>query len=458
MIDEVTFGPWDAYQDTNLSEYFVDNKVYQDLIDKKGSIVVGRKGSGKTAIFKKLSNAENQDKYTILDFKVGDSYKGPQLQESYTDICNNIKYELLIALSRKILEHKNLYPKNPLTELEALLRDYGEVVKSFLKGITSVGTPFLSFTRSELRKTKAFFEKERIDRFTAPLSKCLKIKSGLILFDDPDTIFTDPENPDHKIIEGLLFAARDLSMLYGKDLRVIVFLKSSIYDYIDYNFVDMDKIKDYIINISWENEELERLIANRIKFSLKLTDNKRPWEYWNLAFEGNDKKGTQKIQNYLFERLVNGPRDLIAFCTKAREQALKIGNDKIMFKDLENAESIYSQDMLKVINREYGNKYKDIQLFIERVFGGQKFSFSKDELKNHLDTEWRNEFKLFEKQDWFTSSTPKGLMELLYMIGFIGYKEKSSHRIIYSYQKQNIGEFLDADEYNIPKAYHKSLI
>jgi superfamily II DNA/RNA helicase len=47
----VDFGNVDAEGETNLSEYFVDTGVLSRLISGRKQFVIGRKGSGKTALF-----------------------------------------------------------------------------------------------------------------------------------------------------------------------------------------------------------------------------------------------------------------------------------------------------------------------------------------------------------------------------------------------------------------------
>jgi hypothetical protein len=50
-IADVDFGRVDAEGETNLSEYFVDTGVLDSLKNGKKHFIIGRKGSGKTALF-----------------------------------------------------------------------------------------------------------------------------------------------------------------------------------------------------------------------------------------------------------------------------------------------------------------------------------------------------------------------------------------------------------------------
>ena len=49
-----SFGTIDADSDDLLYECFEDHEAYQNILNMKRFLVSGRKGAGKTAIFKKL--------------------------------------------------------------------------------------------------------------------------------------------------------------------------------------------------------------------------------------------------------------------------------------------------------------------------------------------------------------------------------------------------------------------
>ncbi|WP_394423652.1 hypothetical protein [Vreelandella stevensii] len=62
MIEWIEFGKVSAERDENLSEYFFENGVLQEVINDKNSfLVLGRKGAGKTAVFQHLR--DNSEKY-----------------------------------------------------------------------------------------------------------------------------------------------------------------------------------------------------------------------------------------------------------------------------------------------------------------------------------------------------------------------------------------------------------
>lgn len=53
-LSEIEWGDDSAEKDEHLLEYFVDSEVFQRLAQRRRSLVVGRKGSGKSALLRKL--------------------------------------------------------------------------------------------------------------------------------------------------------------------------------------------------------------------------------------------------------------------------------------------------------------------------------------------------------------------------------------------------------------------
>ena len=81
ITDWIDFGQVSAERDENLSHYFFDNGVIQSVIGNRNQfLVLGRKGAGKTAVFKHLS--ENRSKFV----GVNDLYVDLSLQNYSWDI------------------------------------------------------------------------------------------------------------------------------------------------------------------------------------------------------------------------------------------------------------------------------------------------------------------------------------------------------------------------------------
>ena len=54
LLKKVDFGEIDGYGDPNLEHYFLDNNYWEKVVDNKVFFVVGKKGTGKSAIYRML--------------------------------------------------------------------------------------------------------------------------------------------------------------------------------------------------------------------------------------------------------------------------------------------------------------------------------------------------------------------------------------------------------------------
>ncbi len=54
VLRKIDFGEIDGYGDPNLEKYFLDNDYWNKIIENKIFFVVGKKGTGKSSIYRML--------------------------------------------------------------------------------------------------------------------------------------------------------------------------------------------------------------------------------------------------------------------------------------------------------------------------------------------------------------------------------------------------------------------
>lgn len=54
LLNKVDFGDIDGYGDPNLDQYFLDNDYWNRVVDNKTYFVIGRKGTGKSSIYRMI--------------------------------------------------------------------------------------------------------------------------------------------------------------------------------------------------------------------------------------------------------------------------------------------------------------------------------------------------------------------------------------------------------------------
>lgn len=105
LLNVESFGGIDADNDDILFECFEDHEAFLELLRLKKFLLVGRKGSGKTAIFKKLLMTKNSHIFsfghTFSDYPW--HYHDKQARvgiPDYDKYTHSWKYLILLTLSK----------------------------------------------------------------------------------------------------------------------------------------------------------------------------------------------------------------------------------------------------------------------------------------------------------------------------------------------------------------------
>ncbi len=339
------FGSIEAPSDTLLEDVFQSHPAFTDAIDLKKFLILGRKGSGKSSIFRKIISKKAQDFFSIghtfsdypWHYHVKQSLSGVPDSEKYV---HSWEYLNLIALSKIILNKDNSLPcdgdeegMSEMIKIEKFILDsYGskdpDLTQIFTphKKLQIKGSLGLSFSAVNASLDTEGVPMDYLPSVFQDVNKCLTravIKSlnpsnkYYVCYDELDLGF-NPTSPDYKNrIIGLLLAAKKLNIeakSKGKQLSIIVFLRSDIYD--DLKFEDKNKLTiEYSSRIEWNNDSLKDLMSSR--FTALLKEASREVVSWDDVFdETEEMRGHQKKIQHILDRTFLRPRDLIRFCNE----------------------------------------------------------------------------------------------------------------------------------------------
>src|ERR1019366_8037156 len=110
LVEAESFGAIDADNDNLLLDCFEDHEAYLSVLDRTRFLVVGRKGSGKTAIFKKMLVQKGHD-YFCLGHTFSDyPWHHHDLQArvgipDFDKFTHSWKYLILLSASKMILNY-----------------------------------------------------------------------------------------------------------------------------------------------------------------------------------------------------------------------------------------------------------------------------------------------------------------------------------------------------------------
>lgn len=429
FLSEINWGNDSAEKDAALLKYFVNTGSYNRLIKKQKNIIIGRKGSGKSALKIKLNDYFSNQKNTyVVNITPSDSLfdglkQTPDLTESYGRELffkemwiNHIVVNSLIQFGD---EQKGKLNNDPsivyareiaIRKIDAK-RDFIESISNLLDKLKSI----------KLGKIGIEFEKKirditNIEAHRHHLEELSKKNNFIILVDDLD-LGWDNSSLSNDVILGLLAACDSLKQKTN-NIHLFVFIREDMYNIIMKNTTHSDKYRD-VERIKWEQENLTELLKERLKFNLS-SSFPNETDYFSKVFPSS--VGRSKIENWLIERTLNRPRELLQLSriyTESLEESLE-PNAEI----LKRSEITYSQWKLEDLCSEFKNQYPNLHELIDfwkTSFKGIKYTLSRQEINNIINEIYEN-FDIDDKwyQDIKKQKDEKKLLDILYSIGFIG--------------------------------------
>lgn len=442
----INFGAIDAENDDRLLEYFYRTTLLDELFTYRKSIIIGRKGSGKTALYKYIQNTK-KDNCTSLLFKdypwrTHDRYKNTIVSERESYV-NSWTFFFYIEIFKKIIELKDYVStrrgQKAIKKLEKWLKknwgsnnfDHKEIMSpqnnkySFSINPQILGCSLGSISKDisenkDISYTLTEYNK-KLQRITRELMN--EFQNEIILtFDELDLSYS-PSDPDYKNrLIGLLLTTYSFYNNFKDKIKIFIFLRNDIFNILD--FQDKNKIKDnLVVFLDWDNESVESslslksLVSNRIKNNIgSQSDNFE--RNWNEIFDNNNIGRNQLKWNFLIERTFIRPRDVIKFMNLSLEQAksrLRISPDsidKITSEDIRNIRSKYSTYLFEELKDEIISKYPYYDKYMEIIRDIHKMSFTFEEFSISYDN-IKDRVNLSENVDT--------ILERLYEFSIIGF-------------------------------------
>jgi hypothetical protein len=411
----IDFGSVDAEKDERLIEYFYSTSVIDEILDYKKSIIIGRKGTGKTAIYKYIAEKNNDfsSKLYFSDYpwRTHDRYKNTIMSERECFV-HSWEFFFFIETFKKLIllkpAIKNKKASDAIKKIDKWLKkNWGSSQFSHRETLNPnktkiawslnpqiMGNGLGSITKDihssdNLGNTISEYNK----KFANILSQIFELIdfNVILLFDELDLAYSpDDENYKGRLI-GLLLASYSFSQQYDK-LRIYVFLRNDIFNILE--FQDKRKLKDSIVQfLEWDPENVEsnlslkQLVSNRIKTNINsISDNYE--RNWNEIFEIKNIGRNQIKWNFFVERSFIRPRDIIKLMNLSLDQAkLRLKNDpntidKIINDDIHEIRDTYSRYLFDELKDEVMTKYPNYNIYFEILRDIHHLSFVMDSFVN----------------------------------------------------------------------------
>lgn len=425
----------------NLYNFYVKGTAYNALKSALPLfIIVGHKGTGKSALLKILETEERNCNNIPISIRPDDIF-----EQTETDINRMIRM-WQEGLSKIIFDKliQNIFLINK--------EGKDQTFKNWLGS-------FSRLTLTVLGKKYADIHKYGVD---LSYKKFLALFKDVIFTKRVVTVFIDDldrgwKNDEHEIrnISAMLNALRAITREVP-NIKFRVALRSSVYYAVRTSDESTDKVENSVVWLRWTNHEILVMLVKRILLFLKkknvdendLTTKKQSElsrylnEIFESHFQGRGHWENAPMYQVLLSLIRQRPRDLIKLCTLAAREAYTRKHDKILTSDLENIFRVYSTGRLTDTINEYSSELNE--QILRRVLlemkpsskkQGNSFLYTPQELNRKMKQVVEHVGQArFNNGD---TMNEKNLPIFLYKINFFTARKDSDRQIIRYYYDEN---------------------
>ncbi|WP_316202955.1 MULTISPECIES: P-loop ATPase, Sll1717 family [unclassified Bradyrhizobium] len=391
LLEAISIGdPRAENEMPTLGLYYLKTDQFERTVRGNANLVVGRKGSGKTAMFIQVRDKIRADKRNIVVDLKPEGYQLIKLKEEILTYLSSgarqhlitafWEYLILLEVAYKILEKDiNTYRHNhSLYEMYVELRNTYELSDFTTEGDFS--ERLLKISEGLIQKYKSNFGEVDAQRLTAAqvtellykhdlkklrtlISRYLEQKKSVwVLFDNLDKGWSTHgvDVIDAIVLRCLVDAGRKIEREMKRDehdFHCIVFVRNDVYDTLMRNSADYGKESRSALD--WSDPDMLRemlrlRLVNGMKGKLDKYDFSTVWRELCMSHYLGEETST-----YLIDRSLMRPRNVLKIFNHCRGFATNFGRQKISEQDIDKGLTAYSHDLLEELDRELSDVFPD---------------------------------------------------------------------------------------------------
>ena len=391
----------------SLSNYYLVTDEFGRASRGEVNLVVGRKGTGKTALFSQLRNMKRSNVQNVVVDLKPEGYQLIKLKEEVLDLLsegakNHLiiafwEYLLYLELAYKLLEKdadRHLRDHTLYDLYNQLKTEYqrpgireGDFSERLLALSDSLSQDFKKIygndvdTRLTSDQVTALLHSKDLRSLRARIVEYLKHKGeAWLLFDNLDKGWSTHglSQGDIVILRCLLDASKKIQRELSReqiDFTAVVFIRNDVYQILVEESSDFGK--ESRANLDWSDEELLRnMLARRLAGA---------WEgeppsfstMWNTVCVSHYKG--EETSQLLVDRSLMRPRYLLKLFNMCKGFAVNLQHERIQEDDIEKGLKAFSFDLLNDADHEL----TDIEPTSEKLlyqFIGEASTYTLDDL------------------------------------------------------------------------------
>ncbi|AWB03020.1 hypothetical protein CU052_21665 [Vibrio harveyi] len=415
------------------NKYFYYSKEVSEIMSGDKSFVIGRKGSGKTAISEYICSRENDNTYTQkLTFKnVPFNYLYSLDNQDYTlpnQYISIWKYLIYCSICKMMIKNEDvdvsirkslskLFNIKPVKDrLEENIKKW--TTRDFSLQVLGTGG------KIGLQEKKEQHWLERLSILEDIVIDYADDSDYIVVFDELDEDYKDVVNKGQdqnyiSLLTSLFKAVQDIKYIFqgtNKKIKPVIFLRDDIYDLID--DPDKNKWNDFRIDIDWNRDKIKKLLAFRISkcFSSELELNFG--QAWNSIFSAQKIRvgSQQRKQIDSFDFITRSthlrPRDYVHYLQELANEALENDDNIIHPQYIKKVDKAFSNYLKNELEDEIHGILPDIAEIFGIISEIRKQVFTIDEFKSI--------YMEYYRSGRVTRNDPDTVLRLLFHFSVIG--------------------------------------
>ncbi|TWI36975.1 P-loop ATPase, Sll1717 family [Paracoccus sulfuroxidans] len=468
-----SFGSVSAEDDNILLDYFISTDSVKRVRDGGAFIVLGRKGSGKTAIVRHFTEGVDKQRSRALNLRnypwnvhASRIDRGADAVDAYVASWRYlVAIELAVWALEKSRHNPNAHQKplidfltenygGPHPNLSDIIRPKTLKTKGFIFNPQILGNSLGSIDLERGDKNKDLgLELETLTsallKSATTIIKEINLGEFLLHFDELDAGLDNLDDTRKRMVVGLILALRNLRRDFRDmevDVKPILYLRTDIWD--DLAFSDKNKITQSLAEtIEWNPDTLKQLVEERLKAKFNTPT------AWEDVIDNQLMRGSQPKWNHIISRTLKRPRDVIQFLNialkvaKRRQDAIKLKtqiNEPLKFqnKDIVNSRPDYSAYLKKELDDEilpHWPKWDEAMQAISKI-GTETFSLEIFDAEYALRKSTANPFTMADA------------LKSLHKFSTIGYRTRSGYggsKWVFMYEEPDRGWDAHATQFKV---------
>lgn len=461
---------------TVLAEHFLETDGYQRTLNGEANLLVGRKGSGKTAVFLQVRDRSRAHKENIVIDLIPDGYQLIKMKEFILDklsfgtrkevVSAFWEYVLWLEIAYKILEKDELRALRDSRLLEGYQKlkalfearvdtgagDFSERLKRLGQNVIDrfreSKIDDLELQQIDSSKVLEAIYGQDVRELREHVLEYLRLKGFvLFLFDNLDRFWTPGgfTADDALIVVGLTESMQEIARKFRRkslDFRWAIFVRSDVYEFLIRGMADYGKLS--VQSLEWSDRSLMKaLFEQRLQSSV--SDIKEEWSsLWARASVAH--VGGRPVLDYLIDGSLMRPRYLIRLFETARRRAMTFGRNRIDEDDYVMALRELGWQVLEDLDREIA----------DLVPSSSDLLF---EVLQHRENLTLAKFRYIAAKQMKTDQNVERLLDVMLWNGSLGVLDRHSPKYIFDtgYKRQYLAALVKAGD-DVKLALHPTLV